>query len=353
MAKKKASPVRRKKPAAKSNKAKASPNYGLLVVVLCVVAGLILYGLYQTNQLTPVVASSSVKQKDPFSKPIKQKSTKKKPSKVSEKPKTNQQKFAAKDIEAKDQMEEKLSTNANLPEYGSSEDFYYTSSFDFAWPAYSDDEQIIEHEFYTLSYNEKNELPKWVAYTLTKKNLELSRFPRKDNFKSDPDIQSGSASPTDYSKSGYDRGHLAPAADFKWTEKGLDDSFYMSNMSPQEPGFNRGIWKKLESKVREWAKADNKVFVVTGPVIGKRPKKIGKNKVAVPKYFFKVILDIEPPEVKAIGFIMENKKSSKDIMDYAVSIDSLEKFTQLDFFPIIPDDVEDKIEARLDKAFWD
>jgi endonuclease G len=90
---------------------------------------------------------------------------------------------------------------------------------------------------------------------------------RKDNFRSDPKVKTGSAALSDYKGSGYDRGHLAPAADFKWSATAMSESFYMSNMSPQVPGFNRGIWKNIESTVRNWAVENDEIYIVTGPVL--------------------------------------------------------------------------------------
>ena len=105
-------------------------------------------------------------------------------------------------------------------------------------------EQIVNHLGYSLSYNEKNEQASWVAYELTADQVR-GTVKRKDSFRSDPLIKTGSASLSDYKGSGYDRGHLAPAADMKWSTTAMSESFFMSNMSPQLPGFNRGIWKKL------------------------------------------------------------------------------------------------------------
>lgn len=230
--------------------------------------------------------------------------------------------------------------------------YYYTSSFDFAWPAYTQDDLIVEHEGYTLSYDEDIEQPKWVAYRLTAENIKKSVADRKDNFRPDPDVRTGSATLADYKGSGYDRGHLAPAADFSWSQAAMDGTFFLSNMSPQDPSFNRGIWKKLEEQVRTWGLKDKELFVVVGPIVERGAKKIGKNKVAVPQRYYKIVLDISEPEVKAIGFIMNNEASSKGLMELAVTIDSIEKVTNLDFFPMIPDELENKLEGSINKNLW-
>lgn len=213
-------------------------------------------------------------------------------------------------------------------------------------------EQIIEHTGYTLSYNEEYEVASWVAYELTRDEV-LGEHDRDDDFKSDPAVRTGSATLADYRNSGYDRGHLAPAADFKWSEEAMSDTFYLSNMTPQEGGFNRGIWADLESVVRTFAYDNGSVYVVTGPVLTDGPyKTIGSNDVAVPKRFYKVILDYSEPELKAIGFVLPNEKSDKKLQSFAMSVDDVEEITGLDFFPALPDDHEVELERSYDVSLW-
>ena len=190
-----------------------------------------------------------------------------------------------------------------------------------------------------------------MAYELTEKETE-GKYKRTNKFIVDPDILTGSASSKDYKKSGYDQGHLAPAADMAWSKTVMKESFYYSNISPQEPSFNRGIWKKLEEHVRGWAIENNAIYVVTGPVLTDGLPTIGPNKVAVPKYYYKVILDYTLPEIKAIGFIMPNAGSSAPLQNYTVTVDSVEKFTGIDFFYRLPDDQEKIIESILDVGAW-
>ena len=231
-------------------------------------------------------------------------------------------------------------------------DLYFTAAFDFAWPTYSATDAIIERPYYTLRYSEEHEQAMWVAYKLVADSLARPSFERKDDFREDPRVRTGSASLADYKGSGFDRGHLAPAADFSYDEFALSQSFYMSNMSPQDPSFNRGVWKKLEDQVRDWAKENNAVYVITGPVLNKKFKTIGRNEVSVPEYYYKIVLDIEKPEVKAIAFLMRNEKSSADLKTFVVSIDELEKLTQLDFFPSMPDELENALEKAITPQKW-
>lgn len=219
-------------------------------------------------------------------------------------------------------------------------------------PTHSYSSEVVYHKAYALQYDEKYEQADWVAYELTKDMVEGSKYKRSNKFRADPDVKTGSANPSDYTKSGYDRGHLCPAADMSWDSVAMLESFYMSNMSPQVPGFNRGIWKRLEEEVRQWAVANKGIYVVTGPILSENPPTIGKNKVAVPNYYYKVILDYTEPEIKGIGFVLPNKFSSKPLYYYSVTIDFVEALTGIDFFPELPDSVEEKIEGTAEKGKW-
>ncbi|MBC8182070.1 DNA/RNA non-specific endonuclease [candidate division KSB1 bacterium] len=210
----------------------------------------------------------------------------------------------------------------------------------------------IEHTHYTLSYNEEYEQADWVMYRLPASFLTQNKFKRKDDFRVDSLVTTGSASLKDYKKSGYDRGHLCPAADMTWSVGALSETFFLSNMSPQKPRFNRGMWKKLEMQIRKWALENEELYVVTGPVFNEILDTIGENEVAVPRYYYKIVLDYLKPEFKTIGFVMENKKLSGAVFDYAVTVDSLEKLTNIDFFSQIPGNMEDLIESSFNVDLW-
>ena len=213
------------------------------------------------------------------------------------------------------------------------------------------DENIISHTGYSLSYNETHEQANWVAYELTKEETK-KLFDRTDKFMIDPLVKSGSANDNDYSKSGYDRGHLAPAADMGWSSATMAESFYYSNMSPQDPGFNRGIWKKLEELVRSWAIENDNIYIVTSPVLTNGLATIGTNQVSVPEYYYKVILDYSEPDIKGIGFILKNTGSQSPLQSFAVTIDSVERYTGIDFFPLLPHDQEKTIKNTLCLKCW-
>lgn len=211
--------------------------------------------------------------------------------------------------------------------------------------------ELIHHSFFSLSYSEEHEQAYWVAYEFTYQEA-FSAFERSDDFRFDPSVSTGSADLEDYIGSGYDRGHLAPAGDMGFSETAMTESFYFSNMSPQDPSFNRGIWKKLESQVRSWALTDSLLYVVTGPVLEDSLPTIGPNQVAVPRAYFKIVLSPEGESFKGIGFLLPNAKNSQAIEAFIVSIDSIETLTGLDFFPALEDSVEFAVEQGSDAGAW-
>jgi len=210
---------------------------------------------------------------------------------------------------------------------------------------------VINRRGYALGYSKKYKQSLWVVYRITKAEMNAPRFKRTNDFRVDPLIKIGTAVLADYHKSGYDRGHLAPAATMGYSKQAMSESFYLSNMSPQRPQFNRAIWKKLESQVRVWARLNKEIYVVTGPIIKQGHKTIG-NKVAVPQYYYKVIFDISPPSFKMIAFILENRGSNQPLKTFVVTVDEVEKLSGLDFFSELPDIIEDKLEREIDINSW-
>lgn len=208
---------------------------------------------------------------------------------------------------------------------------------------------VIHHKYYSISYSEQDEQAEWVAYTLTKENLNKPWVKRKDTFLPDSKVRSKSSTPNDYRGSGYDRGHLVPAADMAFSEEAMRETFFMSNISPQSHNFNGGIWRELEELTRNWAKRMGKLYVVTGPVLTYEPKGyIGDNEVAIPAAYFKVLLDLSAPGSKGIGFVIPNEVSFDPLYKFAVSIDRVEEISGLDFFP---DLLENEEEAELEGDF--
>ena len=203
---------------------------------------------------------------------------------------------------------------------------------------------------YRVYFNSKYHIPNCVVYELLRSETQ-GETPRYKNFEPDPNFEE-SATPADYTHSGYDRGHMAPAADMKWSSQAMHESFYMSNICPQDKSLNTGGWNKLENKVREWAERDSVLIVACGPIITDDMPTIGNNRVAVPPAFFKAVLApcANPP--RAIGFIYKNQTCKGEVKKYAVSIDAIEASTGYDLFGALPDDVEAAVEATYNYKDW-
>ncbi len=208
--------------------------------------------------------------------------------------------------------------------------------------------EIVRHSYYDLAYSEEHEQAFWVYYRLTAAQVD-SPQKRAGNFRADPSVRTGSATPNDYKNSGYDRGHLCPAADMKQNIRAMSETFYMSNMSPQVAGFNRGIWSKLENQVRIWARKYTFVWVVTGPLFEKTLGEIGANRVTVPGCYYKIVYS---EKNGMIGFILPNQASSLPLDRFAVKVDEIEAKSGIDFFPGLPDSVENRLEGELDPGKW-
>lgn len=211
--------------------------------------------------------------------------------------------------------------------------------------------EFISHKYYDLSYSEEHEQAYWVRYTLTRNMLENPIAKRKDNFRTDPLISSGSAELIDYRGSGFDRGHLCPAKDMAFSEIAMSESFFMSNMSPQHPSLNRGRWKQLEDQVRKWTMQHDSVVVYCGGILDSLDGFIGPNNVAVPKYFYKIIYTPNN-ETKSISFMMPNRKCEYKLPYYTVSIDSLESLTHIDFFNDLPLSIQEEFESNTNFMSW-
>ena len=215
-------------------------------------------------------------------------------------------------------------------------------------------EQIIQHEGYTVSYNADYRIANWVAYVLTDKEARSDKAERQNKFVVDPLVKGASATNEDYTRTGYDRGHLAPAGDMKWSEKAMRESFYLSNITPQKPGLNRGIWKELEEQIRLWARENGAVLIATGPVIpDEELNRLGKNRVGVPRQFYKVLCMVVNNQLEGVGFLFENRDyGTTPLRQMMVPIDSVEQVTGIDFFPARPDDEERQMEATVGRDLW-
>jgi endonuclease G len=211
--------------------------------------------------------------------------------------------------------------------------------------------QIIQLNDSTLSYHELYEQAEWVAYELNRSHLTYDDR-RRPYFINDPKVLTSSANYKNFKGSGYDRGHLCPAGDRRFSKKAYDETFYTSNITPQKNGFNAGIWNRLEIKTRYWTKKYNQLFIITGGVLTKDLKTIGYEDVAVPKLFYKIILDYSEPEIKAIAFLFPHQESKKSLQKFVTTIDKIEQLTNIDFFPSLPDELENKLESSSSYSNW-
>lgn len=227
----------------------------------------------------------------------------------------------------------------------------YSVAEEFDFLPTSTTDQIIKHDYFTLSYVEKYEQAEWVAYELKSGRYAVGNL-KRPYFIEDPKVTTTSADWRNYRKSGYNKGHLCPAGDMKFSEEAYNDTFYTSNISPQLYEFNSGVWNRLEQKVRYWADKYEGIYVITGGVLEPNLKTIGTENVAVPNYFYKVLLDTSRSEIKMIAFLVPHEKSERPLYDFVVSIDELEQKTGIDFFPALPDDIENDLEKNSTYKSW-
>ena len=210
-------------------------------------------------------------------------------------------------------------------------------------------DQVVDHAHYSLGYEEAWEQARWVAYRLTPAQLSGRRVGRSDDFRADPAVRSGSATRDDYRRSGYTRGHLAPAGDMAFAERAMSESFLLSNVSPQRAALNGGVWRELEEATRDWVRAKGPTYVVTGPLVGADAGSIGANAVAVPHAFYKVLLT---ESGEGIGFVVPHARQTEPLGAFARTIDEVELAAGLDFFPELDTLATPAVESRLDPDAW-
>ncbi|MDG1571886.1 DNA/RNA non-specific endonuclease [Robiginitalea sp. M366] len=211
--------------------------------------------------------------------------------------------------------------------------------------------QLVEHDFYLLRYSEPHEQAAWVGYVLERDHLTYEDRDRP-YFVEDPKVRSHSADWRNYRGSGYDRGHLCPAGDRRFSLTAYNQTFYTSNISPQDPEFNAGPWNDLEQQVRRWCKRYGTVYVLTGGVLRDGLPGIGSEDVSVPDQFFKVVIRGSGNDLKAIGFLMENRPGAQPLPEHAIPLDRIEALTGLDFFPQWEPGQQEMLEARISLSDW-
>ncbi|UWX56630.1 DNA/RNA non-specific endonuclease [Maribacter litopenaei] len=225
------------------------------------------------------------------------------------------------------------------------------STFPLEYLPSSTTKQVVHHSYFSLSYNEPYEQAEWVAYVLDKRHLTYDDR-KRPYFIEDPWVQSKSADWRNYRGSGYDRGHLCPAGDRRFSEQAYNETFYTSNISPQDKDFNSRIWNRLEIQVREWAKRYGTLYVVTGGVLELGLEEIGDEDVDVPKSFYKIVARKEKGQLKLIGFLMKGVERQNPLEEYCVPVDSIEKVTGINFFKQLDNEYQKELERVVGTGEW-
>lgn len=221
-------------------------------------------------------------------------------------------------------------------------------------PAPLDDrsEQILVRTAYTTSYNRELRLPNWVQWTLTAGHVDGQHKRKGQQFHEDEQAPTPRATHYDYMRSGYDRGHMCPSGDNKWSAQAQNESFLLTNICPQNHNLNTGDWNDLEMLCRSWARRFGKIYIVCGPILkNQKHKTIGRNRVTVPEGFFKVVLRLGN-DPAAIGFVFDNQGGSRPIGDYACTMKEVEQITGMRFFSELDPQVRDMVEATGEWSRW-
>lgn len=220
-------------------------------------------------------------------------------------------------------------------------------------PAYkgSDNCILLKRKRYTTLYNIKYKIPEWVAWQLKQEHSD-GPVPRSNDYREDLEVPSPRATNEDYKNASWTRGHMCPAGDNKWDERAMSETFLLSNMCPQTASLNTGFWNRLEQSCRIWAKKYGDLYIVCGPVfLNTEHETIGANKVVVPEAFFKVILCLQGTP-KAIGFVIRNNDGKKKRDQFVNTVDDVERITGFDFYPALPDSIENRVEAYANLEDW-
>lgn len=213
-------------------------------------------------------------------------------------------------------------------------------------------QQLLRRVGYVVSYNPETHIPNWVAWQLTESHTTGPYKREGIEFQEDNEAEGVKVNTFDYSRSGYDRGHMCPSGDNKWDKTAQEQSFLMTNICPQDHNLNVGDWNEMENQCRKWAKRYGQIYIVAGPILYRQKHKtIGTARVVVPEAFFKVVLCMAGTP-KAIGFIYKNVGGNRPKDYYVNTIDEVERITGIDFFSALPDDIEKKVEAESNLGDW-
>ena len=215
----------------------------------------------------------------------------------------------------------------------------------------SESDQMIDRSGFALGYSKTRRQALWVSYILTAEHLNADQVRRSNKFRPDPMLKFDPVRPQQYNRTGFDRGHLAPASDMTYSRETMEQSFFMTNISPQLPACNRGVWKRVESQIRAWARQESQLYVITGPIFSGEPRFMGDTGIPIPDAFYKIALDLTPP-MKMIAFLVPNRASKKPIRSFVVSVNEIEAITGMDFFGNLEDRIEEELEKHSDIVEW-
>lgn len=210
-------------------------------------------------------------------------------------------------------------------------------------------DQFIQKTYFSICYSTQHRQAFWTSHDLTRESISGTAR-RSNNFKIDPEVNDP-VTPDDYNGSGYDRGHLVPAADMKISAKAMSESFFMSNMSPQIPSMNRGLWSSLENAFRKWVRQLGTAWVITAPLLSNAKKKLDSG-VTIPTAFYKILYI--PDKKMMAAFLVPNRDTSgESFWDYATTVDEIETESGIDFYHELDDTLEDSLERCLaSKSAW-
>lgn len=219
-------------------------------------------------------------------------------------------------------------------------------------PSIRGNDVVLVYNGFVVNYNTSRLIPNWVAYELTADEV-AGEVPRAKGFNMDPDYKDRQAMREDYSNSGWDKGHMAPAGDMKWSQTAMYESFYLTNICPQNHDLNSKDWHNLEKYVRDWAVKYGRIWVVCGPyVYANMYGTIGDRKVVVPDGFFKAVLRKEGNDYKAIAFVFDNNSNQQPVNDAVVSVNDVEALVGYDLFTNLNDKIEESVESRANWNEW-
>lgn len=220
-------------------------------------------------------------------------------------------------------------------------------------PAIRSNDVVLVYNGFVVNYNTSRLIPNWVAYELTADEV-AGEVPRAKGFSMDLDYKDRQAMREDYSNTGWDKGHMAPAGDMKWSQTAMFESFFLTNICPQNHELNGKDWHNLEKYVREWAVKYGSVWVVCGPyVYANIYGTIGERKVVVPDGFFKAVLRKDGNDYKAIAFVFENNANRQPVKNAVVSVNDVEALVGYDLFTNLNDKIEETVEAHADWNEWE